>query len=134
MIETIKAKSYEGEEQHRVVRVSPEAGVIDVRGRHVLVVEDIVDTGGTLRTLVDRFAAAGAASVRGGAAGQARRPRLLRGGEQPKMERVRDAREQIRIGYGLDFDGAASRVEHVAACSNRRATRDYGYFYYRAIE
>ena len=120
VVETIKAKSYEGTSSTGVVRVSPEASEVDVRDRHVLVVEDIVDTGGTLRTLLDRFAAAGAASVRMVA--------LLdkRAGRDCSVEANNPhwsgfvVEDKFVIGYGLDFDGAYREVEYVGVLKPER--------------
>ena len=101
-----------------------------MRGRHVLVVEDIVDTGGTLRTLVDRFAAAGAASVRMVALLDKRRPtapwrRTTQDGAFEMLE------NKFVVGYGLDFDGAISELEYVGVLKPSATRDDGGYFYYQ---
>ena len=115
VIETIKAKSYEGTSSTGSVRVSPEAGNIDVRGRHVLVVEDIVDTGGTLRTLCDRFAAAGAASVRMVALLDKRAGRDCSVPANNPHWSGFVVENTFVVGYGLDFDGAYRELEYVGA-------------------
>ena len=121
VIETIKAKSYEGTSSTGSVRVSPEAGNIDVRGRHVLVVEDIVDTGGTLRTLVDRFAAAGAASVRMVALLDKRAGRDCSvEANNPRWSGFEMLENKFVVGYGLDFDGAYRELEYVGVLKPER--------------
>lgn len=120
VVETIKAKSYEGTSSTGLVRVSPEANDVDVRGRHVLVVEDIVDTGGTLRTLLERFAAAGAASVRLVALldKTAGRDCSVRANNPHWSGFV--VEDKFVVGYGLDFDGAYRELEYVGVLKPER--------------
>jgi hypoxanthine phosphoribosyltransferase len=68
----------------------------DVRGRHVLVVEDIADTGLTLDTVVARIQAASPAAVK--------RCALLvrRGGAMPEFAGL-TLEPGFVVGYGLDF-------------------------------
>jgi hypoxanthine phosphoribosyltransferase len=74
----------------------------DVRGRHVLILDDILDTGMTLRAIYDRLAAeSGAASLKICA--------LLRkniGGERPiDADYVGfDIPNEFVVGYGLDYN------------------------------
>ena len=49
VVETIKASSYFGSETSGEVKVN--ASAVDVAGRHVVLIEDIVDTGLTLEAL-----------------------------------------------------------------------------------
>ena len=126
VVETIKAKSYEGTSSTGSVRVSPEAGNIDVRGRHVLVVEDIVDTGGTLRTLVDRFAAAGAASVRMVALLDKRAGRDCSvEANNPRWSGFEMLANKFVVGYGLDFDGAYRELEYVGVLKPEVAASEH---------
>ena len=115
VVETIKAKSYEGTSSTGFVRVSPESSDVDVRDRHVLVVEDIVDTGGTLRTLCDRFAAAGAASVRMVALLDKRAGRDCSVPANNPHWSGFVVENTFVVGYGLDFDGAYRELEYVGA-------------------
>jgi hypoxanthine phosphoribosyltransferase len=68
----------------------------DVRGRHVLVVEDIADTGLTLNTVVARIQAAAPASVK-------RCALLVRGGSPPPDFAGFTLAPGFVVGYGLDF-------------------------------
>ena len=73
----------------------------DVLGRHVLIVEDIIDSGLTLSWLASNLAARGAASVEIVA--------LLRKPEAAKVDvAVKlvgfDIPNEFVVGYGLDFD------------------------------
>ena len=72
----------------------------DILGKHVLIVEDIIDSGLTLSWLLENFAARGAASVEVFA--------LLRKPEAAKVEvDVRyvgfDIPTEFVVGYGLDY-------------------------------
>lgn len=72
-----------------------------VRGRHVLVVEDIVDSGRTLRYLLDMLRARGAASAE--ACVLVRKPQRM---EVPVDLRYLgfDIPDEWVVGYGLDYD------------------------------
>jgi hypoxanthine phosphoribosyltransferase len=68
----------------------------DVRGRHVLVIEDIADTGLTLNTVVERVEAGGAASVR-------RCALLVREGHPPIDFAGLYVGRGFVVGYGIDY-------------------------------
>jgi hypoxanthine phosphoribosyltransferase len=59
----VKLSSYEGMESTGSVRVI-ESLTIDLKGRHVIVVEDIVDTGTSMEYYLDQLKDKGVASVR----------------------------------------------------------------------
>ena len=99
-IESLRVASYHGgtESSGRVDFL--DAKLPDVRGKQVLVLDDILDTGRTLRAVVDRLEAEGARSVKTGV--------LL------AKERKRDAmveanyvgfhiKDEFVVGYGLDY-------------------------------
>jgi len=83
----------------------------DVRGRHVLLLDDILDTGHTLGTLVHRMHDRGALSVKTAV--------LLRkkGRQEVKIEpdycgfEIPDA---FVVGYGLDYDDDYRHLPYVA--------------------
>ncbi|MEW4354873.1 hypoxanthine phosphoribosyltransferase [Streptococcus pneumoniae] len=73
----------------------------DVKGRHILFIEDIIDTGQTLKTLRDMFVERKAASVKIAT--------LLDKPEGRKVEIEADYTcftipNEFVVGYGLDFD------------------------------
>ena len=83
----------------------------DVNGRDVLIVDDIFDTGHTLRAIVERLRSMGAASVRSLV--------LLRkhGRKEVDMEPdhvVFDIPNAFVVGYGLDFEDAYRHLPYVA--------------------
>ena len=87
----------------------------DVRGRHVLLLDDILDTGHTLSTLVGRMSDRGALRVRTAV--------LLRkiGRQQVQLEpdycgfEIPDA---FVIGYGLDFDDDYRHLPYIGVLDN----------------
>lgn len=89
-----------GTQSSGVVRILKDLDA-DVLGRHVLIVEDIIDSGLTLSWLASNLAARGAASVEIVA--------LLRKPEAAKVDvAVKlvgfDIPNEFVVGYGLDFD------------------------------
>ena len=53
VIDFMKVSSYEGTESTGVITIKQDLG-IDIEGKHVLIVEDIIDTGRTLRVGMTR--------------------------------------------------------------------------------
>ena len=83
----------------------------DLTGKHVLIVEDIIDSGLTLSWLLDNFASRGAASVEILA--------LLRKPDAAKVELYSkyvgfDIPNDFVVGYGLDFDERYRNLRDVA--------------------
>jgi hypoxanthine phosphoribosyltransferase len=107
----IQASSYRGATTSPgELRVSPEL-LPDVRDHHVLLLDDILDTGQTLRHLVDHIRGLGAASVRTAV--------LLRkeGRQQVQIEPDYcgfSIPDKFVIGYGLDYDDQFRHLPHVA--------------------
>lgn len=83
----------------------------DVRGRHVLIVEDIVDTGHTLAWLVDELRRRGAASVKVFA--------LLEKPSRREVDVHIDYRgfeipDEFVVGFGLDYDERFRNLDSIA--------------------
>ena len=83
----------------------------DLNGKHVLIVEDIIDSGLTLSWLLENFASRGAASIEILA--------LLRKPEAAKVEIDSryvgfDIPTDFVVGYGLDFDERYRNLRDVA--------------------
>ena len=83
----------------------------DLTGKHVLIVEDIIDSGLTLSWLLENFAARGAASIEILA--------LLRKPEAAKVEIHSryvgfDIPNEFVVGYGLDYDERYRNLRDVA--------------------
>ena len=69
----------------------------DVRGRHVLIVEDIIDSGVTLAWLVDELKSRGAASV-----------------DVPVKYKGREMPDEFVVGFGLDYDERYRNLDSIA--------------------
>jgi hypoxanthine phosphoribosyltransferase len=74
----------------------------DLKGKHVLIVDDILDSGGTMTFLTDMFSAAGAKSLR---TCVLLRKDLGRPVDRPDADFVGfDIADEFVVGYGLDYD------------------------------
>ncbi len=74
---------------------------VDVEGRHVLLVDDILDTGGTLRMVRERVAQAGAKSIR--ICVLLRKPSKAPPDVQADFVGF-DVEDAFVVGYGLDYN------------------------------
>ncbi len=107
----IQASSYRGATtEPGELRVNPEL-VPDVRGRHVLLLDDILDTGRTLHTIAGHIRELGAASVRVAV--------LLRkqGRQQVAFEPDHcgfDIPNEFVVGYGLDYNDEYRNLPYIA--------------------
>ncbi len=74
----------------------------DLKGKHVLIVDDILDSGGTMTFLKGLFSAAGAKSLR---TCVLLRKDLGRPVDRPEADFVGfDIADEFVVGYGLDYD------------------------------
>ena len=91
------------------------AWTVELSGRHVLVVDDILDSGGTLEMMRSAVADAGAADVQTCV--------LLRKRRDDLPERIRpefvgfDVPNEFLVGYGLDHDSLYRNLPDVRALS-----------------
>ena len=83
----------------------------EIEGRHVLIIEDIIDTGLTLQYLIKNLEVRNPASLKLAAL-------LIKDGiERPPLEVAYEGFHigpEFVIGYGLDFDGKYRNLPHVA--------------------
>ncbi len=106
----IQASSYKGATTTAGVLIINESFAPDVSGRDVLLLDDILDTGHTLATLVRRMADRGALSVRTAV--------LLQkvGRQEVKIEpdyRGFTIPDKFVVGYGLDYDDDYRHLPYV---------------------
>ena len=113
-IALIQASSYRGTStQPGELRIQPEI-LPDLRGHHVLLLDDILDTGQTLSNLTQRLRALEPLSVRVGV--------LLRklGRQQVALEPDFcgfEIPDKFVVGYGLDYDNQYRHLPYIAALS-----------------
>lgn len=107
----IQASSYRGATTTAgQLRIAPEL-LPDVKGRHVLLLDDILDTGQTLQSLIHHIRGLEVASLRVGV--------LLRkvGRQQVSLEPDYigfDIPNVFVVGYGLDYNDEHRHLPHVA--------------------
>ncbi|MCI0455572.1 MAG: hypoxanthine phosphoribosyltransferase [Gemmataceae bacterium] len=110
-IDFIQASSYRGPvTEPGELRIQPEL-VPDVAGRHVLLLDDILDTGRTLAYLVKHLQGLGTESVRVAV--------LLRKRGRQVVELEPDycgfdIPDEFVVGYGLDFNDEYRHLPHLA--------------------
>ncbi len=73
----------------------------DIKGKHILIVEEIIDSGRTLRFLFDRLTASGPASVEIVTLLDKTSKRVV---EIPVKYAGRKVEDQFLVGYGLDLE------------------------------
>jgi hypoxanthine phosphoribosyltransferase len=98
-----------------------------IAGRRVLVIDDVLDTGRTLGTLVERLEAAGAASVR--TCVLVSKPRAIRrnaaaetqASESPPLMEADyvgfEIPDEFVVGYGMDFDDKYRNLPDICVLS-----------------
>ena len=108
----ISARSYEGATTTRgALRINAEL-MPDIRGRHVLLVDDIYDTGNTLKELINLMAESEPLSVQTAV--------LLRKHGRQEVDTEPDfvgfdIPNEFVVGYGLDYQDAYRNLPYVAA-------------------
>ena len=110
-IALIQASSYRGKATAPGELHLGSESLADVRGRHVLLLDDILDTGQTLHHLVRHLEEQGALSVKVGVL-------LRKEGRQVHAVRVDyvgfNIPNEFVVGYGLDFNDEYRQLPYVA--------------------
>lgn len=111
-IEFIRARSYSGTESTGSVTITG-LSQVDMRGRHVLIVEDIVDTGLTIKEISKEIRGRGAKSVKTVTFVQKRTDRRMN--DVPAVDYYAfELPDQFIVGYGLDVDQRLRHLPYVA--------------------
>ena len=111
-IEFIRARSYSGTASTGSVTISG-LSEVDMRDRHVLIVEDIVDTGLTLKEISKEIRGRGAKSVKTVTFVQKRTDRRV--SDVPPVDYFAfELPDQFIVGYGLDVDQRLRHLPYVA--------------------
>lgn len=109
VIDFMKVSSYEGTESTGVITIKQDLG-IDIEGKDVLVVEDIIDTGRTLRVLKEELLKRKPASLK--------ITTLLDKKERREVDLVADyvgfeIPNKFVIGYGFDIDDKYRNIPYI---------------------
>ncbi len=108
--------SYPGKATGARGSVIGEANLPDLQGRDVLILDDILDTGHTLRLVQDRLHGAGARTVK--TAVLLRKP--AKAPPDVPVEFVGfDVDDEFVVGYGLDYDGLYRNLPFIAVLHPR---------------
>jgi bifunctional protein TilS/HprT len=114
------ALSYYGGEGGDAVRVTMDVGM-DLRGRHVILVEDIVDTGMTLSFILSHLWASNPASLRVCTLLDKRVRRLA----DIQLDYVGfEAPDEFLVGYGLDYQEEYRNLPFIALMEEGRTTSE----------
>jgi hypoxanthine phosphoribosyltransferase len=101
-IECLNVSSYHGGTESSGVVKFLDHSLPDVQDRHVLLLDDILDTGRTLKAVRDRLLLEGCAAVHTG---------VLLAKDRPREEEVQadyvgfEIGDEFVVGYGLDYKG-----------------------------
>lgn len=108
-VQFVKLSSYQGTSS--TGRVNEIIGLqVDMKGKNVIVIEDIVDTGRTIDRLIDILKNAGVASVEIAAAFF--KPDCYKGAYPIKYTGI-SIPEKFIVGYGLDYDGKGRQLKDI---------------------
>jgi len=116
-VDFFQTSSYRGGTSPGEVRILKDVGT-SVRGRDVLLIEDIVDTGYTLRTILDLLRFRGARSVRLCALLDKSSARQV---EVPIAYKGFEIDDQFVVGYGLDFNGLYRNLNYIGVYEGEAA-------------
>lgn len=108
-VDFIGTSSYQGATTSGVVRITTDLSC-PIAGEHVLLVEDIVDTGLTVRYLLDNLGTRGPASV--GVCALLRKPARARL-PVPVAYTGFEIPDAFVVGYGLDRDGRFRNLPYI---------------------
>lgn len=109
-VDFLEASSYEGTTSTGIVKITKDFKH-PITGRHVIIVEDIIDTGLTLNYLMETIELKQPASLKIAAL-------LVKAAKQklkyPIAYRGFDIDDDFVIGYGMDYRGLFRNLDHVA--------------------
>jgi hypoxanthine phosphoribosyltransferase len=108
-VDFIGTTSYQGTSTSGVVRITNDLSR-PIEGEHVLLVEDIVDTGLTMKYLLENLATRNPASVK--VCALLRKPSRARVGV-PVAYRGFDIPDAFVVGFGLDWDGRFRNLPYI---------------------
>jgi hypoxanthine phosphoribosyltransferase len=109
VIDFFQTTSYRGGTSAGEVRIRKDLDTA-IRGRDVLLIEDIVDTGYTLRTILDLLRFRGAKSVKLCSLLDKAAKREV---EVPIDYKGFDIDDVFVVGYGLDYDGLYRNLPYI---------------------
>lgn len=109
-IELLRASSYDGD-RRREVEILDDAARLDLRGRHVLLLDTVLDSGHTLSAVRSAVLAAGPARLSTCVLLSKRRPRAMP--IEPEYVGM-EIPDVFVVGYGLDYGNRWRHLPYVA--------------------
>ena len=113
-VQFVKLSSYEGLQSTGIVKELIGLN-IDLTNRHVIVIEDIVDTGGTVEILKEMLAEKNVASL--AVATFLFKPAAFKGVELPGFIGMEIPNDFV-VGYGLDYNGLGRELAELYVLNN----------------
>ena len=111
LIETISVSSYHGGTESSGVVTFHQSALPDLKGKHVILLDDILDTGRTLEAIRNRFVKeAGAASVRLCVLLDKKKERPCKVNADYVGFQIGD---EFVVGYGLDYKGQYRNLPYI---------------------
>lgn len=105
----VKLASYHGTNQGIIQEL---LGLgIELTGRDVIIVEDIIDTGNSLKHTLEALAHSGAASI--SVCSLLIKPSCLQHSFDIKMYTGFEIEREFVVGYGLDYNGKGRNLKHI---------------------
>lgn len=105
----IRLRSYQGMQSSGSIK-EVQGFVENIENRHVVIIEDIIDTGHTVSYLLDKLAAEKPASVK--TACLLFKPNALQTDTKPDYCALEIPNDFI-VGYGLDYDGLGRNLKNI---------------------
>jgi hypoxanthine phosphoribosyltransferase len=110
----VRLKSYR--KCNRSEKMKKIQGLVDnITNRHVVIIEDIVDTGNTIAYLLDKIKAKAPASVK--VACLLFKPQVFQSDVKPDYIAISISDDFI-VGYGLDYDGFGRNLRNIYKIKN----------------
>lgn len=115
VVECVNVSSYHGEKTSSGKVKFLDAGMPDVKGKKVLVMDDILDTGLTMQAVMRELDEAGALEVKSCVLLSKRRSRAVEcEGDYVAFE----IDDEFVVGYGLDYQGRYRNLPYVGVLKN----------------
>jgi len=119
-IDFIRLKSYEDDQSTGKVRVIGIEDLSRLKGQHVLVVEDIIDTGNTMLKLLDLLKEAEPASIKVISLLLKRTPKSV--GYKPDYVGF-EIPDKFVVGYALDYNEHFRDLSHICTINDKGKTK-----------
>lgn len=105
---SIRCSSYEGVKSTGNINIT--GLTADIKGRRVIIVEDIIDTGNTILALSERFTEMGAREIK--VCTMLIKPEVYKGKLQPDYVAM-EVKPEFLVGFGLDYNQIGRNLKDI---------------------